>query len=333
MKYCIIGHSFFQMKGMDTMNQLEVSRLTLDSREVANMIDKLHNELLKDIRRYADYLTEGKIPLSDFWLKSTYKDVTGRTLKCYQITKKGCEFLAHKMTGKKGAIFTATYINRFHEMEEQLQSPKQTESLPSMVDIPKLLTYKGEPVITSLIIERIIGLDHATALWKLKSKQIPYIHLAGESLREFKRENNYMNSASNLVIFNRVSACNLLKECSLLTDTTLIQLGAYFERLANANTDKVNTLELIRLNSMARVMHHINDSNTRNVIALDITQRLADLGFWTGAITAEWNINSLEGWNKSAILQNSNELLRTGRTVSPDSLHGFELEIRARVAD
>ena len=316
------------------MNNLQVTELTLDSREVAEMLPKRHTDLLRDIEKYSNYLEssiERNFALNEFWQKSTYKDKIGRTLKCYQITKKGCEFLAHKMTGKKGAIFTATYINRFHEMEQQLQSPK--EPLPSMVDIPKLLTYKGEPVITTPIIERIIGLDHATALWKLKCKQIPYIHLAGESLKEFKRENNYMDSASSLVIFNRVSACNLLRSCNLLTDTTLIQLGAYFERLATTNTDKVNTLEMIRLNSMARVMHHINDSNARNIIALDITQRLADLGFWTGAITADWNINSFEGWNKSAILQNSNELLRTGRTVSPASLHGFELEISARVAE
>ncbi|MDY5480876.1 MAG: Rha family transcriptional regulator [Veillonella caviae] len=329
MKYCIIGHSFFQMKGMDTMNQLEVSRLTLDSREVANMIDKLHNELLKDIRRYADYLTEGKIPLSDFWSKSTYKDVTGRTLKCYQITKKGCEFLAHKMTGKKGAIFTATYINRFHEMEEQLQSPKQTESLPSMVDIPNLLTYKGEPVITLLTLERLIGIDHATALWTLKSKQIPYNHLVGESLKEFKRENNYMDSASKLVIINRTSTCSLLCACKLLTDTVLIQIGAYFERLANTTADKVNTLELIRLNSMAKVIHYIRDDNARSSTALYITQCLANLGLWTGAITDEWCINTVDGWGKTVVLENSNTLLQRGKEVSSKALYNFEVEVTA----
>lgn len=32
--------------------------------------------------------------------------------------KKGCEFIAHKMTGQKGTEFTARYINRFHEMED-----------------------------------------------------------------------------------------------------------------------------------------------------------------------------------------------------------------------
>lgn len=42
-------------------------------------------------------------------------------MPCYQITKKGCEFIAHKLTGTKGTIFTARYINRFHEMQDILQ--------------------------------------------------------------------------------------------------------------------------------------------------------------------------------------------------------------------
>lgn len=99
------------------MNEL-MSSNTLDSREVAEMVGKKHSDLLKDILKYSQYLTEGKIPLSDFFIKTQYQDNTGRALPCYRITKKGCEFIAHKLTGKKGSIFTATYINRFHQMEQ-----------------------------------------------------------------------------------------------------------------------------------------------------------------------------------------------------------------------
>lgn len=112
----------------------------LDSREVAEMIGKKHKDLIRDIKRYAEQITEGnlhfsersddsktdtpsterKIAPSDFFTESSYKDSTGRTLPCYMVTKKGCEFIAHKLTGVKGTMFTARYINRFHEMEEQL---------------------------------------------------------------------------------------------------------------------------------------------------------------------------------------------------------------------
>ena len=104
------------------MNQLQVSNaLTIDSREVAEMVEKQHSELLKDMRRYTEYLNEGNFHLVDFFTATTYTDAKGETRPNYQVTKKGCEFIAHKLTGQKGAIFTATYINKFHAMEAALK--------------------------------------------------------------------------------------------------------------------------------------------------------------------------------------------------------------------
>lgn len=100
------------------MNQLEQK---LDSREVAEMIGKEHKELLRDIRRYCEQLAESKIALGDFFTESTYQDANNQTRPCYLVTKKGCEFIAHKLTGVKGTEFTAKYINRFHEMEDKIQ--------------------------------------------------------------------------------------------------------------------------------------------------------------------------------------------------------------------
>ena len=102
----------------------------IDSREVADMVGKEHSMLLRDIKRYEKQIDEinqkepkCKIAFSDFFIKSSY-DVEGqnRTYPCYLVTKKGCEFIAHKLTGIKGTKFTATYINRFHEMEDMIQN-------------------------------------------------------------------------------------------------------------------------------------------------------------------------------------------------------------------
>ena len=109
---------------MDNKKILE-NKVTLDSREVAEMLEKEHSNLLKDITRYTNYLTEVEINLSDFFQENQYIDKTGRKLKCYRITRKGCEFLAHKLTGRKGSAFTALYINRFHEMEKELNRNKK----------------------------------------------------------------------------------------------------------------------------------------------------------------------------------------------------------------
>ena len=46
-------------------------------------------------------------------------------------TKKGCEFVAHKLTGTKGTEFTARYINRFHDMEEALKDDRNIYKIKS----------------------------------------------------------------------------------------------------------------------------------------------------------------------------------------------------------
>lgn len=106
------------------MNYLstEVKPQTLDSREVAEMIGKEHKELLRDIRRYVEQLGESKIALTDFFAESTYLTDQNKTMPCYTVTRKGCEFIANKLTGVKGTEFTAKYINRFHVMEETIQT-------------------------------------------------------------------------------------------------------------------------------------------------------------------------------------------------------------------
>lgn len=91
---------------------------TITSLEVAEMVGKKHGDLLRDIRKYCGHLAESKIALGDFFRSSVYLDANNQERPCFQVTKKGCEFIAHKLTGQKGTEFTARYINRFHEMEE-----------------------------------------------------------------------------------------------------------------------------------------------------------------------------------------------------------------------
>lgn len=111
------------------MKELESS---IASMEVAEMIDKMHSELLKDIRRYIRQFDEGKIPFVGFFQESTYTDGKGERRPCYQVTKKGCEFIAHKLTGVKGTAFTARYINRFHEMQEQIAQESEKKELVAL---------------------------------------------------------------------------------------------------------------------------------------------------------------------------------------------------------
>ncbi len=93
---------------------------TLDSREISEMIDMQHKNLLRKIDEVNKDFTERKIELSKYWEESTYKDASGKENRCLKITKRGCEFIAHKTTGTKGNIFTHKYMEKFEQMEKEL---------------------------------------------------------------------------------------------------------------------------------------------------------------------------------------------------------------------
>lgn len=95
----------------------------MDSREVAVWVEKEHKNLMADIRNYIGCLEGGlNFQPSDFFLESTYVSEQNKTLPCYLVTRKGCEMIANKLTGRKGILFTAAYIEKFHEYESKLQN-------------------------------------------------------------------------------------------------------------------------------------------------------------------------------------------------------------------
>ncbi|MBO5145024.1 MAG: Rha family transcriptional regulator [Lachnospiraceae bacterium] len=116
---------------------------TLSSVEVSEMIEKTHANLMRDLRRYTDQFNQCKIAPVDFFVESTYKDAKGETRPCYEVTKKGCEFIANKLTGIKGTIFTARYINKFHEMESTLLDQQaRLISAPTQLELMETITQE-----------------------------------------------------------------------------------------------------------------------------------------------------------------------------------------------
>jgi Rha family phage regulatory protein len=108
--------------------------LVADSREVANMIGKRHDHLMRDIQGYAAAIEKSaetvavpnapKFGAVDFFIPSTYVDPKGETRPCYLLTKQGCEMVANKLTGEKGVLFTAAYVQQFNTMEKFIKGEK-----------------------------------------------------------------------------------------------------------------------------------------------------------------------------------------------------------------
>lgn len=106
------------------MNNLAIikdGQVVMDSREVAEMLDKRHDHLLRDIKGYIEVLDQSpSLGTASFFIEDTYKNDNNQSYPCYLLTKLGCDMVANKMTGEKGILFTATYVKKFDEMEKSL---------------------------------------------------------------------------------------------------------------------------------------------------------------------------------------------------------------------
>lgn len=76
---------------------------TIDSREVAEMMEIRHDSLIRKIDDINEDFREHKIVVSKYWEESSYQvEGQSRNYRCFLVTKRGCEFLAHKTTGLSG---------------------------------------------------------------------------------------------------------------------------------------------------------------------------------------------------------------------------------------
>lgn len=136
------------------MNELDQILTTVD---IAEMMGMNHKNILRKIegrenegrhiKGIIDILNEHHLEPVKYFIKFSYVDSKGESRPCYKVTRKGCEFLANKFQGEKGIIFTARYIERFHQMEEiiksgiipanQLPEPPTQDSVPELPEIPK----------------------------------------------------------------------------------------------------------------------------------------------------------------------------------------------------
>ena len=180
------------------MKQLEQR---LDSREVAEMVGKEHKNIIRDIRGYLGEFSQLNLEPSDFFIESTYKNERGKEYPCYLVSKKGCEFIAHKLTGVKGTEFTAKYINRFHKMEEVIQGnviPQGKELLALAVLEAQKTIEEKDAQIEEMKPHAILGQAITTANTSIlvgdmaKILRQNGVNIGGQRFFEYLREKGYL---------------------------------------------------------------------------------------------------------------------------------------------
>lgn len=157
--------------------------LTIDSRDIAGMMNTKHSEILKKLEGtikpdgktkqvgIIPTLTKGGFPVSDYFIESTYKDGSGKENKCYLCTKIGCDFLANKFTGEKGILFTAKYVKKFDSMEKQLHNTVLSFQIEDPIERAKAWIREQEQS-KLLLEEKDTIIDELSPLAELARKRI-----------------------------------------------------------------------------------------------------------------------------------------------------------------
>mgnify|MGYP004597587377 FL=1 len=180
---------------------MNLEQKTITSLEVADMVGKDHSKLLRDIRNYVEQLGQAKIGQSDFFTESTYKNSQNKEQPCYLVTKKGCEFIAHKLTGVKGTEFTAKYINRFHDMEEQVKKPLSAlEQIALLAQGTVELEQKVETVE-----QKVYSIENDMPLFGAESDELSaHVRRRGVELLGGKKSEAYMDHTVRQRVFRDI---------------------------------------------------------------------------------------------------------------------------------
>ncbi len=119
------------------MNEISIAntngQLTVSSLQVATNFEKRHSDVIEAIENIK---TENSV-VTKMFIESAYKAGTGKSYKCYNITRDGFSLLVMGFTGKKALEWKLKYIEAFNAMETHIK-----ENKPLTVDKSKTLEIK-----------------------------------------------------------------------------------------------------------------------------------------------------------------------------------------------
>ncbi|MDE5620334.1 MAG: Rha family transcriptional regulator [Ruminococcus sp.] len=207
------------------MNQITINnsngKLTVSSLQVAKDFGKQHKHVLEAIEN----IKAENSAVTKMFIESAYKAGTGKTYKCYEITRDGFSLLVMGFTGKKALEWKLRYIEAFNLMEQKLYSNYYEqltfENKPEYEYFDK--TYNGKPVLTIDDISHIFNVKRQTILYHLGNKSIQrgtdYYVLRAETISAFKRENpKFSKMISSLSVIEKSGFVKLCKVMNINCD-------------------------------------------------------------------------------------------------------------------
>ncbi|MCM1315440.1 MAG: Rha family transcriptional regulator [Prevotella sp.] len=122
------------------MNEITISKnngeLTVSSLQVAKDFEKQHKHVLEAI----ESIKAENSAVTKMFIESTYKAGTGKSYKCYEITRDGFSLLVMGFTGKQALEWKLKYIEAFNLMETHIKenNPIQTIDKAKALEVKEM---------------------------------------------------------------------------------------------------------------------------------------------------------------------------------------------------
>ena len=232
----------------------------ISSREVAEMMEMAHSDLLKKIDKINEDLKKEKIPCSKYWIESTYKQSNGKENREFQISKKGCEFLAHKTTGTKGNLFTDKYMDRFSAMEDYIR-----EGMQSGTTAKPILELQCLDVTSKLLRfnenSKLLGVRRIYNKYDLETSFLP----------EYTKSKGILRSATELLNINNINM-SAIKFNKILVDKGILE-----EKTRSSSKDKSKVKKFKSLINLKYGENQVNPKSPKETQPLFYEDKFVEL--------------------------------------------------------
>ena len=282
--------------------------VVVSSRRVAEGLNKRHDHVMRDLdnivhgsdlsRDYSPDLGSAIIPVK-------YIAKNKQQYREYLLTKDGFTLYMFNIQGYND--FKWAYIQKFNEMEAALTNVSKPvqQQLPMEKPTPARKTWNGVPVMTTRDVAQLLDCPRADVSYLYAQCDVCGVCLDGAHLRAFKRENAIQNTASKMVVLYRHDVETVLQKAGRGDYQPL--LDAYFMP-DHALSNEDMRFAVRQADLLHTIAHEIKDPVVREMNLKAVTALLIDIGLWNdkcagfNGVTSNWDINSLEGWNKGHAL-------------------------------
>ena len=294
--------------------------VVVSSRKVAQGLSRQHKNVVRDLDKILESSDLSSLESRDFGslknsdikaniIPATYTVANQkRKYREYLLTKDGFTLYMFNIQGYND--FKWAYIQKFNEMEAALAnvSKPAQQQLPMEKPAPARKTWNGVPVMTTKDVAQLLDCPRTDVSYLYAQCDVCGVYLDGEHLRAFKRENSIQNTASRMLVLYRHDVEMVLQKAGCNDCRSL--LDVYFMP-DHSLGDEDMRFAVRQADLLFQIAREIKDPVVKEMNLKAVTALLIDIGLWTekhsgfNGVTSNWDINSLEGWNKDCAMNNA----------------------------